>query len=107
MPQTFHFNFILKYKENEKVLRLKSFKKNDPKHQPSIIRIYISQLLVRFEEFSQQLCLVYTTRDPSICLSLSITGTEVVGMMDISVITASTKLAGVTSYIRFSRHKEL
>jgi hypothetical protein len=33
------------------------------------------------------------------------TGTEVVGMTESSVMTAVTRAAGVTSYTRFSRHR--
>ena len=36
-------------------------------------------------------------------INLNITGTDVVGTTDISVMTALTRLAGVTSYARFSR----
>jgi hypothetical protein len=36
---------------------------------------------------------------------LRMTGTEVVGMTDSSVMTAVTSEAGVTSYTRFNRHR--
>lgn len=43
-------------------------------------------------------------RSYSTCLSLRTTGTEVVGMTEISDMMASMRDAGVTSYERFSRH---
>ncbi len=48
---------------------------------------------------------IYDKKNCSGSVYLRMTGTEVVGMTESSVMTAVTRAAGVTSYTRFSRHR--